>query len=136
MKQIALMTVLFWIGAFVPAVAGILSDIYLLGRSTAHSTSAFLTLQMMGAVVMALAGALCYGVGLLPQKATPVAVFGMRSAIIPLVSGLMFLVFELWFGMGVPRRTPENTSIGWALVVLVPIAASRLSIWFVGDHDR
>ena len=138
MKQIGLMTVLFGIGAFAPAAVGVWCDLYWLRHSTAHSTAASLILQMVAALVVAVAGALSYCVGLLPPKPTPVAVVSIRSAITALVSGFVFLALELWLGVGVPRRTPENASIGWALVVLVPIAASRMTIWVlsVGTTDE
>jgi Na+/melibiose symporter-like transporter len=136
MRRIGLMTVLFWIGAFVPAAVGVWYDIYGLGRPTPHSTSAFLQLQMTAALGMALFGALFYGVGLSPQKTKSVTVYGMRPLIIAFVSGLVFLVFELWFGIGVPRRSPENTSVGFALVVVVPIALSRLTIWVLSRRHQ
>lgn len=129
MKRIGLMTGLFWIGAFVPAAVGVWRDIYWLGHGTAHSTAVFLTLQMVAALVVAVAGALCYGAGLSLQRAARVVVLGMWPAIIALVWGLVFLALELRFGMGVPRTTPENAGIGWTLVVVVPIAASRLTTW-------
>jgi hypothetical protein len=84
---------------------------------------------MLAALVLAVAGALCYGLGLALHKvlARGWAVRG-RPLAISFVSGVVLFILDLWLGMGGPRRTPENPLIGWSLTVLVPLAASRLAV--------
>jgi hypothetical protein len=129
MKRIALMAGMFWLGAFVPGAIGVWLDIYWFGHPSPHSTTALFQLQMLAALVLGVIGALCYGAGLVLHKmlARSCAVRS-HPLIIALVSGVALFILDLWLGMGVPRRTPENPLIGWSLTVLVPLAASRLVV--------